>query len=64
MQKRGADAAKFQTYKAHLITSKHAPGYWDLTEEKTRISLNYSLNLIISKKKIIMNLQIIANRLV
>ena len=32
----GADAAKFQTYKAHLITSKHAPGYWDLTEEKTK----------------------------
>lgn len=35
-KKGGADAAKFQTYKAHLITSKHAPGYWDLTEEKTK----------------------------
>ncbi len=38
-KKGGADAAKFQTYKAHLITSKHAPSYWDVTKEKTKNQL-------------------------
>ena len=32
----GADAAKFQTYKAHLITSKYARSYWDTKKEKTK----------------------------
>ena len=32
----GADAAKFQTYKAELITSKNSPSYWDTTKEKTK----------------------------
>jgi N-acetylneuraminate synthase len=31
----GADAAKFQTYKADRIASKHSPSYWDLTKEPT-----------------------------
>ena len=35
-KKGGANAAKFQTYKAHLITSKHAPSYWDVKKEKTK----------------------------
>ena len=26
----GADAAKFQTYKADTLASKHSPAYWDL----------------------------------
>lgn len=34
-KKSGADAAKFQTYKAELITSKNSPSYWDITKEKT-----------------------------
>ncbi len=38
-KKGGADAAKFQTYKAHLITSKFAPSYWDTKKEKTRSQL-------------------------
>jgi len=31
----GADAAKFQTYKAETLASKHSPAYWDLTKEPT-----------------------------
>jgi len=31
----GADAIKFQTYKAELITSKHSPVYWDRQKEPT-----------------------------
>ena len=32
----GADAAKFQTYKAETIASRHSPSYWDLSLEPTR----------------------------
>lgn len=32
----GADAVKFQTYKANKIASKFSPAYWDLKEEKTK----------------------------
>lgn len=32
----GADAIKFQTYKANKIASKNSPYYWDLKEEKTK----------------------------
>ncbi len=35
-KKGGADAAKFQTYKAELITSKYAPSYWDTKKENTK----------------------------
>ncbi len=31
----GADAAKFQTYKAETLASKHSPAYWDLSKEST-----------------------------
>ncbi len=31
----GADAAKFQTYKAGTLASKHSPAYWDLSKEPT-----------------------------
>lgn len=31
----GADAAKFQTYKADKIASRHSPSYWDLNKEPT-----------------------------
>jgi len=31
----GADAAKFQTYKADTIASKNSPAYWDTQKEKT-----------------------------
>lgn len=31
----GADAVKFQTYKAGTLASKHSPAYWDLAQEKT-----------------------------
>jgi len=32
----GADAAKFQTYKAIDLARKDSPAYWDLSEEKTK----------------------------
>lgn len=32
----GADAAKFQSYKADTLASKHSPSYWDTTKESTR----------------------------
>ena len=32
----GADAIKFQTYKADKLASKFSPAYWDLKEEKTK----------------------------
>jgi N-acetylneuraminate synthase len=31
----GADAAKFQTYKAERIASRHSPAYWDRSKEPT-----------------------------
>lgn len=31
----GADAVKFQSYKAELIASKNSPAYWDLGKEST-----------------------------
>jgi N-acetylneuraminate synthase len=31
----GADAAKFQTYKAAKLASVHSPAYWDTTKETT-----------------------------
>ena len=31
----GADAVKFQSYKAGKIASKNSPSYWDLSKEKT-----------------------------
>lgn len=32
----GADAVKFQSYKADTIVSKNSPAYWDLNEEPTK----------------------------
>lgn len=32
----GADAVKFQSYKAGSLASKYAPAYWDLKEETTK----------------------------
>ena len=32
----GAQAIKFQTYKAETIASKDSPYYWDITKEPTR----------------------------
>lgn len=32
----GADAIKFQTYKAEKLASKYSPSYWDTTKESTK----------------------------
>ena len=34
-KKGGADAAKFQSYKAGTLASKHSPSYWDTSKEVT-----------------------------
>ena len=34
-KKGGADAVKFQTYKAELLASKNSPAYWDTNKETT-----------------------------
>jgi len=36
----GADAVKFQSYKADTIASKNSPAYWDLNEEPTDSQYN------------------------
>ena len=35
-KKGGADAAKFQSYKANTLASKHSPSYWDTNKEPTK----------------------------
>ena len=35
-KKGGANAAKFQSYKAETLASKDSPSYWDTSKEKTR----------------------------
>jgi len=35
-KKAGANAAKFQSYKANKIVSKNSPAYWDTTKEPTK----------------------------
>jgi len=65
-KKAGADAIKFQTYKAELIASKDSKAYWDLKSESTKNqydlfkkfdSLNYEdyskLKKICDKEKIL-----------
>ena len=32
----GADAAKFQTYKAEKLASRNSPAYWDVKKEKNK----------------------------
>ena len=34
-KKGGADAAKFQSYRAETLASKHSPAYWDTSKEPT-----------------------------
>lgn len=34
--KAGADAIKFQTYKAHKLVSKNSPAYWDRSKESSQ----------------------------
>ena len=36
----GADAAKFQTYKAASLASKNSPAYWDQSKERTESQFN------------------------
>ena len=45
----GADAAKFQTYKASKLASKNSPSYWDLSKESTKSQHELLRNMIILK---------------
>ena len=38
-KKSGADAIKFQTYKAELLAAKNSPAYWNTKKEKKKINL-------------------------
>ena len=42
----GADAIKFQYYKAETIASKKSPAYWD-TKKNQKINFSYLKNMII-----------------
>ena len=53
-KKGGADCVKFQTYKAHLLASKHSPSYWDQKKKKLKVSINYSKSSINLIKKIML----------
>ena len=64
MQKRWCTCCKFQTYKAHLITSRYAPSYWDIKKERPKVSLKYLENMICLKQNIIMNYQNIVKKLI
>ena len=46
-KKSGANAVKFQTYKANLIASKFSPAYWDINEENWKFATipNRSINI-------------------
>ena len=61
-KKGGADAAKFQTYKADLITSKYAPSYWDTKKEKTKNQLQLFKSMIYLEKRITKYYLIIVNK--
>ena len=50
-KKNGANAAKFQTYKADTIVSKDSPAYWDTKKEKQKLSMSFLQNLINLMKK-------------
>ena len=43
----GADAIKFQYYKAETIASKKSPAYWDTKKENQKINFSYLKNMII-----------------
>ena len=45
-KKGGANAVKFQTYKAEKITSKFSNAYWDKKEEKLNLNMSYLKNMI------------------
>ena len=42
----GADAVKFQTYKAEKLASKVSPAYWSKDKEKTKSQFLLFKNLI------------------
>ena len=44
----GADAAKFQTYKAASLASKNSPAYWDQSKERTESQFNLLKNMTVS----------------
>ena len=49
------------TYKAHLITSRYAPSYWDVKKKRPKVSLNYLENMI-CLTELIMNYQNIVKK--
>ena len=50
-KKNGANAAKFQTYKADTIDKRNSPAYWDTKKKKQKLSMSFLQNLINLMKK-------------
>ena len=48
----GADAIKFQTYKAETLASKDSPSYWDTTKEPTMSQFELFKNMINFGKRV------------
>ena len=55
--KAGAHAAKFQTYKADLLSAKESPAYWDLKKNPQNHKMNFLKNMIILKRQIMSHLR-------
>jgi len=53
----GADAIKFQSYKAETLASKYSPSYWDTAKEPTGSQYDLFKNMIISTCRSTNNLQ-------
>ena len=53
----GADAVKFQTYKASSLASQDSPAYWDTTRKKHFVNIYYFKSTINFGKKNLLNLK-------
>ena len=51
----GADAIKFQTYRASMLASKDSPSYWDTTKDLLNLNLNYLASMINFGRKSLKN---------
>ena len=52
-KKGGANAAKFQSYKAHTLASKNSPSYWDTNQESTKSQFELFKNMILDANEYI-----------
>ena len=53
----GANAVKFQSYKAEKLTIQNSPAYWDQSEESTNSQYELLKSMIRLKQRTILNLR-------